>query len=123
MAGVVPVIPFCTVQDPGSGRIHRTVPALSQPEYWHRDEVQVAAMPGAARAWCGTAANARGRTLLSPGWVTSTTSLRGLARAAVALAGQVSVGSAGSEVGKVPRRWPTWVRHLAFAAVLILAAA
>jgi hypothetical protein len=62
MAGVVPVIPFCTVQDPGSGRIHRTVPALSQPEYWHRDEVQVAAMPGVAAARISTAANTRRRT-------------------------------------------------------------
>jgi hypothetical protein len=62
MAGAVPVIPFCTVHDPGSGRIHRTVPAFSQPECWRWDEVQVAAMPGVAAARISTAANARRRT-------------------------------------------------------------
>ena len=34
-----------------------------------------------------------------------------------------SRGKARSEVVKVAQRWPTWVRRLAFAAVLILAAA
>jgi hypothetical protein len=76
MAGVIPVIPFCTVQDPGSGRIHRTVPASSQPECRHWDEDRVAAMPGVDAARISTAANARRRTHVSQRCVTFTTPLR-----------------------------------------------
>jgi len=80
VAGVVPVIPFCTVQDPGSGRIQRTVPAFSQPECWHWDEDKVAAMPGVAAARLNTPANARRRTHVGQRCATFTTSLRAFPR-------------------------------------------
>jgi hypothetical protein len=68
----VPASPFCTVHDPGIGRIHRMVPASSQRTRWHGSDDQPAAVPGVIAATSRMAANDRRRTHVGQPCVTFT---------------------------------------------------
>src|SRR5215472_9974021 len=72
-AGTVPVIPFWTTHEPGSDRIHRTVPALWHWMVWHwAANPPGTGPPGVNAATTRTAASDRRRTHTSRPRVTFT---------------------------------------------------